>query len=618
MEIKSKAGLNKVGKVLAASVALGACAAYAAPDNNWQGGSENTEVSRTANWSQGYVPTANMRFEAASKGKTVTFDQLVNITDYLWVGSTTAGDYFTPASGDTAEVFNPVVWTATHETNGIHQTAGSLRFADASNQNSGLVINGGTYTTDAEIWIGKSGGTAKVVLNEGTLACNGDFLMSTDANGASYLVVGSGDATRKAKVTVPTSKWAKLTSADYGKGVMTLKAGGEFHCGFLQMNSADSTVIFDGGTFVKDGDVSNTIGSLFGRNQNQYMFWVNEGAKLVVTDNGGTLDIGTYTTRIDFPIVLADGASAGTLVTKGTARLTLNGANGFAGTLHVTEGGVLQLPAGTSIGGLEIEDGAFVYITSENEVEAGDTLLTVAQDITSISNKIVSATMKTEVVEEGGKWLVKAAAYGEDEPHCTYWLSASSDNWSDASKWSAGVPTDTTCAVFLKSALLRINADKSAKKIVIGQGCTLTVHKSGNWPNIRAEEIVGPGNIVVSSIGIKPITGKTLKLYANVSTDTTVGGATQDCWIEGNDAGSRLELYGTITVDNQPLRVNQAMDIYGRIVFTRDDDGGEDNYIKSSTVKAGGIVESAANGKAHLTSDNTVEEGAILKASALG
>ena len=618
MEIKAKAGLNKVGKVLAASVALGACAAYAAPDNNWQGGSENTEVSRTSNWSQGYVPTANMRFEAASKGKTVTFDQLVNITDYLWVGSTTAGDYFTPASGDTAEVFNPVVWNATDSTYGIHQTSGSLRFADASNQNAGLVINGGTYTTDAEIWIGKSGGTAKVVLNEGTLACNGDFLMSTDANGASYLVVGSGDATREAKVTVPTSKWAKLTSADYGKGVMTLKAGGEFHCGFLQMNSADSTVIFDGGTFVKDGDVSNTIGSLFGRNQNQYMFWVNEGAKLVVTENGGTLDIGTYTTRIDFPIVLADGASAGTLVTKGTARLTLNGANGFAGTLHVTEGGVLQLPAGTSIGGLEIEDGAFVYITSENEVAAGDTLLTVAQDITSISNKIVSATMKTEVVEESGVWLVKAVEYGEDEPHCTYWLSSGSDNWSDSSKWSAGVPSETTCAVFLKSALLRINADKSAKKIVIGQGCTLTVHKSGNWPNIRAEEIVGPGNIVVSSIGIKPISGKTLKLYANVSTDTTAGGAKQDCWIEGNDAESRLELYGTITVDNQPLRVNQAMDIYGRIVFTRDDDGGEDNYIKSSAVKAGGIVESAANGKAHLTSDNTVEEGAILKASAGG
>ena len=161
MGIKATAGFDKVGKALAASIALGACAAYAALDNNWQGGSENTEVSRTDNWSQGYVPTANMRFQKESAGKTVTFDQLVSITDYLWIGSTTAGNFFTPASGDAAEVFNPVVWTATHETNGIHQTAGSLRFSDADNQNAGLVINGGTYTTDAEIWIGIKGGTSK-------------------------------------------------------------------------------------------------------------------------------------------------------------------------------------------------------------------------------------------------------------------------------------------------------------------------------------------------------------------------------------------------------------------------------------------------------------------------
>ena len=386
--------------------------AQAGGDNNWQGGSENTEVSLTSNWSQGYVPNDNMRFEAASKEKTVTFDQLVTITDYLWVGSTTAGNYFTPASGDTAEVFNPVLWTATHETNGIHQTSGSFRFADANNQNCGLVINGGTYSTDKEIWIGLNGAKSKVVLNEGTLSCQQDFLMSNNANGESHLIVGSGDATREAKVFVPVNKWAKLTSADYGKGVMTLKAGGEFHCGFLQMNSANSFVIFDGGTFVKDGDVSNTGGALFGRNQNEYKYWVNEGAKLVVTENGGTLNISNFTTRIDFPIELADGASAGTLVSKGTARLTLNGADGFAGTLHVTKDGVLELPAGTSIGGLEVEDGAFVYISSTNEVAAGDTLLTVAQDITALSNKIVSATMKTEVVEESGVWLVnlKSAA----------------------------------------------------------------------------------------------------------------------------------------------------------------------------------------------------------------
>lgn len=468
--------------------------AKAGPDNNWQGGTENTEVSRTANWSQGYVPTDNMRFQAESKGKTVTFDQLVNITDYLWVGSTSDGDYFTPASGDTAEVFNPVVWTATHETNGIHQTSGSLRFAEFSNQNAGLVINGGTYTTDAEIWIGKNGGTAKVVLNEGILACNGDFLMSTDGNGASYLVVGSGDATRKAKVTVPTSKWAKLTSADYGKGVMTLKAGGEFHCGFLQMNSADSFVIFDGGTFVKDGDVSNTIGSLFGRNQNEYMFWVNAGAKLVVTDNGGTLDIGNTYTRTDFPLVLADGASSGVLTKKGSATLLLSDTSGFAGGFSVDEG-MLAINKGSALSSLSIAEGAFLAIKGD-DVSAGDALLTVSSDISGLSGRIICpGAFKSSIAEENGKWVVRAAAYEEGDAVCTYWTGTSGNAYSAAENWSNGLPTAGTNGVFLTSAALTDMTVAEGVTLVVEEGVTVTLPGGA----VINGSLAGKGTVVQNS-----------------------------------------------------------------------------------------------------------------------
>lgn len=494
MEIKAKAGLNKVGKVLAASVALGACAAYAAPENNWQGGSENTEVSRTSNWSQGYVPTANMRFLTDSAGKTVTFDQLVNMTDYMWLGSTTAGAFFTQAAGETAEVFNPVVWTATHETNGIHQTAGSLRFADFSNQNAGLVINGGTYTTDAEVWIGKNGGTAKVVLNEGTLASKGDFLMSTDANGASYLVVGSGDPTRKAKVTVPTGKWAKLTAADYGKGVMTLKAGGEFHCGFLQMNSADSTVIFDGGTFVKDGDVSNTIGSLFGRNQDEYMFWVNEGAKLVVTDNGGTLDIGNTYTRTDFPLVLADGASSGVLTKKGSATLLLSDTSGFAGGFSVDEG-VLAITNGTTLSSLSIAEGAYLAIKGD-DVSAGDALLTVSSDISGLSGRIIcQGAFKSSIAEENGKWVVRAAAYEEGDAVCTYWTGMSGNAYSAEGNWSNGLPTAGTNGVFLTSATLSDMTVAEGVTLVVEEGVTVTLPGGA----VINGSLAGKGTVVQNS-----------------------------------------------------------------------------------------------------------------------
>ena len=598
--------------------ATGAMAAINGED--WTGNGENTLASNSANWHNGRAEdsTAAMRFQNPP-GRTVTFDKLYTVGNYLWVGDDHAGTCFVPATETTEEIFNPVIWQATDPTFGIHQTRtdSHFRFADTGNQNSALQIESGTYKTDAQIWIGKSGSTAKVVVNGGTLACDGDFVMSDNASGASRLVVGSGDPTRLAKVTVPTYRWAKLTAADNGSGHLTLRTGGEFHCGFLQMNAADSQVIFDGGTFVKDGDVNNTSGSLFGRNANEYKFLVHEGSHLQVTANGGTLDIGNAATQIDMPLILAEGAASGTLVTKGAARLTLNGANGFDGTLHVTAGGVLQLKAGDTIGGLEIEEGAFVYFPAVEFTEETTevTLLTVKADISALAGKIVCANADVTFAVVDGQTTVTAAPLAAGAATRTYWLSAASDNWFDASKWSDDAPTADKEAVFLKSALMKGSQDWTAKKISIGKGCTLTFHKNGDWPQVRAEEIVGPGKIVVSSCGIKPIEGKTLKLYADVETDATVAGVNQDCWIEGNDETSRLELYGTLTAAKSAFRVNQAMDIYGKIVVGMTSDN--DNYIQTgSVVKPEGEIVILEGGQVDLRDSMSVEGTVTVAAGA--
>ena len=630
-------------KTLSIKLLLGSAAVFCATvaqainGEDWLGEGEDTLASNSANWQGGRAAdsTAAMRFQNPP-GRTVTFDKLYTVGNYLWVGDNHAGTCFVPATETTEEIFNPVIWQATDPTFGIQQTGGNTHFrlGDAGNQNSALQIKSGTYTTDAEAWFGKGGAKTKVVmdggkvfskgnflvgaggsttvveLNEGVLETSGDFVMSDNASGASYLTVGSGDPTRSAKVTVPTYRWAKLTAADYGTGILTLKTGGEFHCGFLQMNAANSQVIFDGGTFVKDGDVSNTTGALFGRNQNDpYKFWVNPGSHLQVTENGGTLDIGTSATQIDMPIILAAGATSGTLVTKGAARLTLNAADGFDGTLHVTEGGVLQLKAGDTIGGLEIEDGAFVYFPAVEFTEETTTvtLLTVKGDVSALAGKVVCANADVTATVNDGTTTFVAQPLAEGAPARTYWLSGTSDNWNDAVRWSNGAPTADMEAVFLKSVLIRMNGDRTAKKITIGKGCTLTFHKSGSWPNVRAEEISGEGRMVVSSCGIVPIAEKTLKLYVNVDTDDTVAGANQDCWIEGNHDTSRVELYGTLTAEKSAVRINKAMDVYGKILIKMTSD--DDNYIQNSSIKAGGSLEVVEGGKAEIRGGMSYEEG---------
>ncbi|MGN0877776.1 MAG: hypothetical protein ACI4TC_10945 [Kiritimatiellia bacterium] len=629
--------------LLGSVIAVCATAVQAINGEDWLGEGEDTLASNSANWQGGRAAdsTAAMRFQNPP-GRTVTFDQLYTVGSYVWVGDDKdTPTYFSPATETTAEVFAPVIWQASDPTFGIHQTRSDshFRWGDADNQNSALQIKSGTYSTDAQIWLGCNGAKAKLVMNGGSLACAGNFLMATGKSSAygvltvnggeikpagdlilssdgatTRVTVGSGDAEKPAKVVVRTDKWAKLTKddSDSGSGHLTLKAGGEFHCGFLQMNAADSQVIFDGGTFVKDGDVSNTMGSLFGCNADADRFSVLEGSHLQVTANGGTLDIGNTATRIDMPLILAEGATSGTLVTKGAARLTLNGADRFGGTLHVGGGGCLQLKAGDMIGGLEIEDDAFVYFPAvafaEETTEV--TLLTVKADISALADKIVCPNAEVTLTVAGGETTVTATPLAEGAPVKTFWIGSTSDNWGDGNNWSDGVPTDEREAVVLKSVLIRTNADRSAKKITIGKDCTLTFHKSGNWPVVRAEEIVGPGKLVISSCGIKPIAGKTLKLYADVETDATVAGVNQDCWIEGNDETSRLELHGTLTATKSAFRVNQAMDIYGKIVVGMTSD--DDNYIQTgSVVKPGGEIVILEGGQLVLR-DSIYAEGSKL------
>ena len=630
-----------------------------AADDNWTAAGADTRVSTVENWETGAVPTHHMRFSDGAAGKTVTFDRNYALANYLWVGSATAEKFYVPATETTAEVFNPVIWEATEAENGLTQKEASFRIADANNQNGALQIESGRYTSGSDWWIGYNGGKGKAVLNGGSIEGynlfvghgggaygelivknggqvstraniliadndasstgtlvieNGDVLSAGDVNvstkGTGSVTIGSGDPKVPASLTVPTGKWMYLAKESTASGTLTLKAGGVLNTPFMSTRSANATLVFDGGTLRKTAT-----------GPNEYIFKSDNNtgtATIQVTENGGTIDVGDFGGRIDFPMSLAEGATKATLTKKGSGPLTLVGLQGdeTAAFAMVVEEGVLALRAGTYLSSLTLGDNSFVCM--KGATAADKVVLTVKSDISAYAEKIVCSGYKTSVFQEDGVWKVKTVAYGESEVVPTYWIGGTKAAWTDSGSWTDGVPTAESKACVLHSGIATISEDVNVKSLTLGKAVVFSVYKSGsNWPNLRAEEITGEGRLVLSSCGLKPITEKTLTVYVDVEADPTVAGMNQDCWIEGNDETSRIEIYGTVT-GRSAIRVNKGMTIRngGKLVFgCRPDD---DNYFRNSLIEAGGTIEVLDGGWAELSSSSTYAEGSIFRVHSNG
>ena len=217
--MKTKSCLSNVGKVLVASVAIGA-ASIAHSD---------TVVNEFRN--------------AYSSAETFTFEKLVTGNTYVWCGTT-------------GDVFNNdwCVWESSEvdgvRTNGINQTGDYFRTADASNQRARLRIGSGSYTFPY-VQLGKAG-TSYVVVTGGVLrASSGDiqvginggdstFVLSNGTVSAAYWLTAGRDAATTSRIEV---HGGSLTTAyrggveqtgNTGNGMIDLASHANSKATFLQ------------------------------------------------------------------------------------------------------------------------------------------------------------------------------------------------------------------------------------------------------------------------------------------------------------------------------------------------------------------------------------------------
>ena len=269
--------------MLAAILGLASAAQAAVNGQDWTGGGEDTLYSNSANWQGGRATdsTAAVRFDTQG-GKTVTFDGNYATADYLWVGSTTAGNYATRADDGTWTV-NPVVWTSTDDSYGLSGTGSSanLVIADASNQNGALKIEKGTYTWAYTMNIGSKSGLAYFEMAGGSLSVGAQF--NPGIGGATSYFKQTGGTINIGTSSTAWSYWG----ADAGTKSRIDISGGVFNAknsvSFINGNNARLELNVNGGTmnFLADPYFGEKNGS--------------GSTNIVTISNGGVLNVGSET-----------------------------------------------------------------------------------------------------------------------------------------------------------------------------------------------------------------------------------------------------------------------------------------------------------------------------------
>ena len=273
-------------------------------------------VSNPLNWygteGAGCNPSWALRFD----GETgyVTFDQMMEIGHYIWVGKVAGSSYGA----------NWLVWKSKDGTTSYGFNQGSEKFciADNDGQEARLKIESGRYTTATEsntgrgMLLGSGTGTADFWQTGGELIVNGKAVM------------GGGSGT--CSVTLDGGVFAANTiTRDGGTGTLTFT--------------------LNGGTIKSLADSSDFIAS---------------GISITVGSNGGTIDVGENAVTIAATLT-----GAGPIIKKGSGTLMFTGdMSGFTGSIINAEGGVVKLPTGAAatagVGTSKTDDGSNAIFAS--------------------------------------------------------------------------------------------------------------------------------------------------------------------------------------------------------------------------------------------------------------
>ena len=293
-------------------------------------------------------------------GGTLTF------ADQLHVGRATNSNSSINLTGGTLNVGNYIIGenggtgTGTQGGTSVVNESGQFWIGNASLMNNVYTLNGGSFTNNDWVAIGRNGGVGTLNINGGSFTknagSNGFFDISGDG--------GTGTA-----------------------GTVNLN-GGTLTVDKIITENGTSTFNFNGGTLVASSDGTQTVNGDTNTSFMQGLTTAN------VRTGGAIINTGGFNLTINQALVhstiAGDAATDGGLTKAGTGVLTLTAANTYTGTTTISAGG-LTIAANGGLGTGNVFVGAGTTLTLSTGVTAAHngttgTTLTLASATTSLVN----------------------------------------------------------------------------------------------------------------------------------------------------------------------------------------------------------------------------------------
>ncbi|MCR5413436.1 MAG: hypothetical protein K6F50_01750 [Kiritimatiellae bacterium] len=244
--MKTSTMKNVVSLMAVLAVACGAKAT-----TNWQQGSADSEgrylVSEGANWTGGQKPDKDsVQFTIAS---TATFDAMLNVTGWLWVGST---------DGAFASDDSWCVWQSLNNSSDYGISAAcKMAVSDADTQTGNVWIKSGSYSFTDFDW-GLGNGPAKIKMTGGTLKAVGFTNLSGKPE--AKLEIGGGNLDTDGEFVIGTTT---------GSTGVVYQTGGEFTPHKFWVGSryeyaegAYGKYVMTGGSLTTDADQDFVVGGM--------------------------------------------------------------------------------------------------------------------------------------------------------------------------------------------------------------------------------------------------------------------------------------------------------------------------------------------------------------------
>lgn len=495
--------------------------------------------------------------------------------------------------------------------NGTVTASKYMRLGYGANSVANVYISGGNLTaggsTDNKNYYGlmladNASSTATFTIDGGTATFIHDSNIGW--NGSGTLNIGG---TGKLSVgTASAHKWVRMNAqaAATGKSVINLSGNGILDICHVELDNGMGEINFDGGAIHAYANNGNCGGVVIA---------ASDKLTVNVKAGGATFDVPSgVAVSIAEPLLEDSNSTGGGLTKAGTGTLTLADGNTYTGVTAVNEGmlvlgtgtygaatvaggalltvSVASVPSAITIAdrGLVLVDVSSLELTTDAETAINLANITLPEGATDPAHYVAPKGQKAvfTFTQSGDTWTLSSArlaAEGESVVNMFLGNGAGTGEWRTKSHWSLGVtPTavDTAVLPFSGTVDMVSGGDQTASNVVINTSY-VKFNSTNGWPSFGVEEITGVegATLALQTVGLKPASGKTMKVY--VDCDCVANNVDQDTWFDGNDASSRLEMYGNLYATNSPFRINGHTDIYGKLVADRP--LGDDNYINADT-----------------------------------